>query len=125
MRILIVEHEPTHLKLADLVLSSAGHQVTRTESADEALKSVSECQPEIILLDLALPGRDGLWLVRELRASPQTRHIPIVAVTADPEEYPREEALKAGCEVYIVKPIETRNLAAQVEAAARGAKGGE
>jgi CheY-like chemotaxis protein len=63
--------------------------------------------------------------VRELRASPQTRHIPIVAVTADPEEYPREEALKAGCEVYIVKPIETRNLAAQVEAAARGAKGGE
>jgi len=71
----------------------------------------------VILLDLELPMINGLALARKLKADPEKSHIVIVAVTAFPERYPREQVLGAGCDAYIVKPLNTRKLAEQVAGA--------
>ena len=114
MKILVVEDEPASLKLAQVVLSSDGHEVTQAEAVDKAMEEISRSQPEVILLDLGLPRVDGLTLARKLKSDPDKKHIVIVAVTAYPERFPREEALAAGCDAYIVKPINTRSLTSQV-----------
>ena len=110
MKVLVIEDDPTHLKLANLVLSAAGHQVSDAEAAEQALLTIKKEQPDVILLDLALPDMDGLTLVHKLKADAQTRAIPIVAVTSYPDQFRREEVLLAGCRGYIVKPIDTRKL---------------
>ena len=88
MNILVIEDEPTSRKLATLVLSSSGHKVVDAQSAEAAIEAVCRSQPEMILLDLALPGMDGLALARQLKGESKTRHIPIVAVTSYPERFP-------------------------------------
>src|SRR5437764_3369291 len=118
MKILVIEDEPASRKLATLVLASAGHTVVDTDSAEHAIQTVTDAQPQIILLDLALPGMDGFAFARVLKQDAKTRHIPIVAVTSFPERFSREEAFKAGCDAYIVKPIDTRKLTVQIEAVA-------
>jgi CheY-like chemotaxis protein len=122
MRILVVEDEPTSLKLAHLVLAWGGYEVTRAEAADKAVEEILRSEPEIILLDLELPGIDGLTLARSLKSDPKTKHISIIAITAFPERYPRHLAMAAGCDGYIVKPINTRKLPQQVAEAVENAK---
>lgn len=119
MKVLIVEDEAASLKLATLVLCSEGHDVTDARTAELAIGSIAQSQPEVILLDLGLPGMDGLALARKLKEDPKTQHIPIIALTAYPERFPREEARRAGCVDYILKPIDTRKLPARVKAAAQ------
>jgi CheY-like chemotaxis protein len=114
MKILVVEDEPASLKLAQVVLSSDGHDVAQAEAVEKAMEEIARCEPEVILLDLALPKIDGLTLARKLKSDPAKKHIVIVAVTAFPEHFPREEALAAGCDAYIVKPINTRSVTSQV-----------
>jgi CheY-like chemotaxis protein len=114
MRILVVEDEPASMKLAHVVLASEGHEVTQAEAVDKAIDQISRSKPEVILLDLQLPAVDGLSLARALKADPETSHIAIIAVTAYPERYSRDAALEAGCDAYIVKPINTRRLSTQV-----------
>jgi DNA-binding response OmpR family regulator len=114
MKILIVEDEPASLKLAHLVLSCDGHEVTQAEAVNQAVEQIYRAEPEVILLDLELPMINGLDLARRLKADTEKSHIVIIAVTCFPERYPPEQALAAGCDAYIVKPINTRNLGAQV-----------
>ena len=111
---MVVEDEPASLKLASLVLSADGYVVTEAEAVHRAVHEILRSEPEVILLDLALPGIDGLTLARALKADPEKRHIAIIAVTAFPERFSREKALAAGCDAYIVKPINTRKLTEQV-----------
>jgi two-component system cell cycle response regulator len=99
-----------HLKLAKVVLSAAGHKVNAAEAAEVALSAIKQEKPDIILLDLALPDIDGLTLVRKLKADPEARAIPVVAVTAYLDRFKKKDALAAGCEAYLVKPIDTRKL---------------
>jgi CheY-like chemotaxis protein len=115
LNILVVEDNPSHLKLAHHVLSAAGNQVQSVEVAVEAFVAIKKDKPEIILLDLALPGMDGLSLVRQLKADPETADIQVVAVTSYPERFSRADALEAGCVAYITKPINTRTLPDQLE----------
>ena len=122
MKILVVEDEPASMKLAYLVLSTEGHDVSQADAVMRALEEIAESEPEIILLDLHLPQPDGLALARAIKSDPARQHIVIVAVTAYPETFPREEALAAGCDAYIVKPINTRLLATQMAAALKGKK---
>jgi CheY-like chemotaxis protein len=114
MRILVVEDEPASLKLANLVFSTDGHEVTEAEAVDKAIEEIAKSEPEVILLDLELPRIDGLALARQLKSDPTKKHIAIVAVTAYPERFTREKVMEAGCDAYIVKPINTRKLTAQV-----------
>ena len=110
MKIFVVEDQPIELKLAVTVLSAAGHEVARADAAEKALVEIKENLPEVILLDLSLPGMDGLTLTRKLKADPATRAIPVVAVTSYPEHFPQSEALAAGCDAYLTKPLSTRTL---------------
>ena len=110
MNILIVEDEPTSLKLAHVVMETEGYSVQNSDTAEKALESIKKQKPQVILLDLALPGMSGLELARILKANPETRNIPIVAITFYPNRFKREEALAAGCDAYVVKPVNTRDL---------------
>ncbi len=115
MNILVIEDNASHLKLAHLVLSAAGYQVNGAEASWQALEAIKARKPELILLDLELPGMDGLTFVRSLKSDPETAGIQVVAVTAYPERYPRAEAFAAGCAGYLTKPIDTRSLPGQLE----------
>jgi len=116
MKILVIEDHPTELKLAQQVLGAAGHSVNTAEAAEQAAEAVKADRPQIILLDLALPAMDGLTLVKKLKADPETRDIPIVAVTSYPEKYPKGQLLAAGCDAYFSKPLNTRSLPQQLTA---------
>lgn len=118
MKVLVIEDDPTDRKLMVAVLGMNGHIVRESMSAEAALDAIVADNPDVILLDLRLPGMDGLTLIRQLKANAGTSRIPIVVVTAYPERYRREELLAAGCEACIVKPIDTRELAKQLEDAA-------
>jgi CheY-like chemotaxis protein len=110
IKILVIEDDPTHLKLARLVLTAAGHEVSEAEAAEQAFSAIKKEKPDAILLDLMLPGMDGLALVRKLKDDPETRDISVVAVTAFLDVFTRKDALAARCDAYLVKPIDTRNL---------------
>ena len=110
MRILVVEDHPVELKLADHVLTAAGHAVSGARNAEEAFAAIKEARPQIVLLDVLLPGMNGLALARELKADPETCDIPIIAITSHPERFSKKDALDAGCDAYLVKPVSTRRL---------------
>src|SRR5437764_478107 len=107
MNILVIEDEPISMKLAHLVLAMEGHNVSDADAAEKAMEAIKKNRPEIILLDLALPGMDGLALARKLKQDPETQDISIVAVTAYPDQFSKKAAMEAGCDAYIVKPIDT------------------
>jgi two-component system cell cycle response regulator len=118
MKILVVEDHPSDLKLMGAVLRMSGHIVGEHTSAEGVMEAIVADRPDIILMDLNLPGMDGLELARLLKADTCTRSIPIVAMTAYPDRYRRDEMIVAGCELCIVKPIDTRALPNQLEDAA-------
>lgn len=115
-RILVVDDNPTNLKLASDVLEFEGHEVLRAIDAEQAQDILRETVPDLILMDIALPGMDGLTLTRRLKADARTRHVPIVALTAFAMKGDDQKAREAGCDGYITKPIDTRRLPEQVNA---------
>ena len=123
MKVLVIEDNPTDLKLMGEVLKMSGHIVRERTSAEEAVDAIAADVPDVILLDLHLPGMDGLTLVRRLKANAATNPIPIVAVTAYTDRYRRDDIVAAGCEACITKPIDTRKLSEQlVQTAERKAR---
>jgi CheY-like chemotaxis protein len=110
MKILVVEDQAIESKLAVHVLIEAGHDVTGVDVAEAALAAIKADPPSIILMDLLLPGMDGLTLIHKLKSDPETRDILIVAVTSHPEKYSRGLAMAAGCDAYLEKPLSTRTL---------------
>jgi CheY-like chemotaxis protein len=112
--ILIVDDNLTNLKLASDVLVSEGFTVERAQDAEEACMLLGQRLPDLILMDLALPGMDGLTLTRLLKAESRFAGVPIVALTASAMRGDEERALAAGCAGYITKPINTRTLARQI-----------
>jgi CheY-like chemotaxis protein len=115
-RILIVDDNPTNLKLASDVLVSDGFSVETAQDAEEAQLILAQRVPDLILMDIALPGMDGLTLTRRLKAEARYRDVPIVALTASAMRGDEEKALAAGCAGYITKPIDTRAFGRQVRA---------
>ena len=109
-RVLIVDDNPTNLKLVSYLVKSHGHDVATASDAEAALDSIADQRPTLILMDLQLPGIDGLELTRRLKADPATRSIPIIALTAYAMKGDLEKALAAGCDDYVTKPIDTRTL---------------
>src|SRR5687768_6725601 len=110
-RVLIVDDNPTNLRLATDILEDAGCDILQAGDAEQALLVLSHSLPDLIVMDVALPGMDGLTLTRKLKADPKFQHVPIVAVTASAMKGDDEKALAAGCQAYITKPIDTRRFA--------------
>lgn len=112
--VLIVDDNPTNLKLLSYVLSSQGFEVQTAGDAVAALAALQARRPRVILMDLQLPGMDGLELSRRLKADPETRDIVILAVTAYAMKGDEQRARAAGCDGYVAKPIDTRTFPALV-----------
>jgi CheY-like chemotaxis protein len=109
-RILIVDDQPANLKLVKVLLTSEGYDIRTAADAEEALDVLDGFRPRLILMDIQLPGLDGLALTRRLKSSPETREIAIIALTAYAMKGDEERAVAAGCDGYITKPIDTRSL---------------
>jgi CheY-like chemotaxis protein len=112
--ILVVDDHPQNLKLVRLLLAAEGHHVLTATGADEALRVLDTTTPAVILMDLQMPGMDGLELTRRLKADPARREIVVIALTAYAMRGDRERALAAGCDDYMTKPIDTDALASLV-----------
>ena len=112
--ILVIDDNPTNLKLVSDLLEFEGHMILKAVDAEEAMVVLADTLPELILMDIALPGMDGLTLARKLKADKRTRHIRIVALTAFAMKGDDQKAFDAGCDGYITKPIDTRKLPGQV-----------
>jgi CheY-like chemotaxis protein len=110
MKVLVIEDHEQELRLVMHVLVDAGNNVGGVASAEQAIEAIRRDRPDLLLVDITLPGIDGFQLARSLRADPETRELAMVAVTTYPEEYPRHDALLAGFDGYLVKPISTRTL---------------
>jgi CheY-like chemotaxis protein len=108
--LLIVDDNPQNLKLARLLLSAEGYDARTAVDAEHALTLLTEFTPRLILMDIQLPGMDGLELTRRLKAKPETKNIVIVALTAFAMKGDEEKARAAGCDGYIAKPIDVRTL---------------
>ena len=112
--ILIVDDNATNLKLAKVLLAAEGYSVRTAIDAEQALEVLKDFQPALILMDIQLPGMDGLELTRHLKADPKTCAIAVVALTAYAMKGDEEKALASGCSGYISKPIDTRRFGADV-----------
>jgi CheY-like chemotaxis protein len=112
--ILVVDDNAVNLKLVEVLLRVEGYEVRTATEASEVLDVLRTFRPRLILMDLQLPGVDGLELTRALKQDPATRDIPVVALTAYAMKGDEQKALGAGCDGYIAKPINTRTLAGVV-----------
>lgn len=112
--ILIVDDNVINLKLAKVLLIKEGYEIRTAGAAEEALKVLQEFKPRLILMDLQLPGMDGLTLTRQLKADPVTQNILVVALTAYAMKGDEEKAKAAGCDGYITKPIDTQAFPVQI-----------
>jgi len=108
--ILLVEDNEANQMLARAVLELDGFEVRVAGSAEEARTELRAATPSVILMDVQLPGEDGLSLTRDLKADPATASIPVVALTAHAMSGDRALAIQAGCQGYIAKPIDTRTF---------------
>jgi len=114
--ILIVDDNPTNLKLTSYLLKSEGYVIDTAVDGHETLKLMETLRPDLILMDVQLPGIDGLEVNRRLKNNATTKSIPIIALTAHAMKGDEEKALDAGCDGYIAKPIDTRTFPTQLRA---------
>ena len=112
--ILIVDDNPVNLKLIRVLLSGAGYDVRTAGDAEEASRVLQELRPRMILMDIQLPGIDGLELTRRLKSDPVTRDITILGLTAYAMKGDEEKILAAGCDGYIAKPIQYKSFLEEV-----------
>jgi two-component system, OmpR family, alkaline phosphatase synthesis response regulator PhoP len=117
--ILVVDDEEDILELVRYNLVKEGYRVTMVASGEEALKSARTAQPDILLLDLMLPGVDGLEVCRFLKQDPKTQHIPIIMLSAKGEEADIVTGLELGAADYITKPFSPKVLVARLRAVLR------
>jgi two-component system cell cycle response regulator DivK len=112
--ILIVDDNVMNLKLIRVLLVGEGYEVRVASDAAEALAVLRTFHPRMILMDIQLPGIDGLELTRRLKAAPETRNVIVLALTAYAMKGDAQRMLEAGCDGYIAKPIDTREFPATV-----------
>lgn len=114
-RILIIEDNVLNLELATDLLEANGFVVSSAQTAEEGLRMARELMPDLVLMDFSLPGMDGLTATRNLKANPATSQLAVVGLTANAMKGDEELALKAGCDGYLTKPIDTRTFVATVK----------
>jgi CheY-like chemotaxis protein len=123
IKVLVVEDDPLNRRLFELVLTKGGFEIAVAEDVPQARTAIGAQLPDLIVLDIQLPGIDGLQFARELRSQDSTCNIPIVAVSANAMASHRDAALDAGCTLYVTKPIDTRTFAHLLTTVFNGASG--
>ena len=113
-RILLAEDNPQNRRLAQFLLCSHGYTVYEAVTGPEAIELARMHSPQLILMDLRLPGLDGYEVTKALKEDDRTKQIPVIALTAFAMEGDREKALQAGCDGYITKPVDTKHFPAAV-----------
>jgi two-component system cell cycle response regulator DivK len=114
-RILMIEDNPANMKLAVLLLQNASHTVRCAVDAESGVAIARAELPDLILMDVQLPGMDGLAATALLKNDPATAGIPVIALTAMAMKSDRERSLKAGCDAYSAKPLRYRELYATID----------
>jgi len=114
-KILVVEDDQDNREMVVKALNFHGYQVIEAVDGEEAIEKARAENPDLILLDIYLPKMDGYEAARRLKGDRDLRHIPVIALTAHAMKGNREEALAAGCDGYIPKPIDVRELPKQIE----------
>jgi CheY-like chemotaxis protein len=112
--VLVVDDNEMNLKLVSVLLTVRGYDVRTAADAAQALEVLAGFAPAVILMDIQLPGMDGLELTRQLKADPRTSSIPIIAITAYAMKGDDQKALDAGCDAYVSKPIDLDTFPAVV-----------
>jgi two-component system, cell cycle response regulator DivK len=115
-RVLIVEDNPANMSLATFLLQSAGYSVLSATDAEAGLTVARDQQPDLILMDIQLPGMDGLTATMQLKGDDVTRSIPVIALTALAMKGDEERIRAAGCDGYIAKPIRYKEFLGVIEA---------
>lgn len=118
-KILVVEDSPDNMKLFRTLLTLKGHEVTGLSGGDELLDTIARIAPELVLMDIQLPGKDGFTLLSEIRQSPYGE-LRVLALTAHAMSGDRERAMQAGFDGYITKPIDIRAFPELVKRALAG-----
>jgi two-component system, cell cycle response regulator DivK len=114
-RILIIEDTPANLQLTMAILEGAGHTTLSASTAEQGLRMASAEPVELILMDMRLPGIDGMTATRLLKEDPRTRHIPIIALTASAMKGDEQRMRAGGCAGYVAKPIRYQALLQTVD----------
>jgi len=114
-KILIIEDNPSNPKLVMMLLRRVGHEVISAVDAESGMALALSERPDLILMDIQLPGMDGLTATRQLKQNPATAAIPIIALTALAMKEDEPKALAAGCDAYIAKPLRYQQLYPAIE----------
>ncbi len=120
---LVVDDIEANVRLLSRILKNAGHEISTAQSGQEALEKVLSEPPDVVLLDVMMPGMDGFEVCRRLRADPQTSTLPIVMVTALQETEDRVKALEAGADDFLTKPVDSVEVVARVRSLLRVKRG--
>jgi len=112
--LLVVEDNPLNAKLLRDVLLATGYELLESTTAEEGLRIARERKPDLILMDIRLPGMDGATALNEIKSDATTRHIPVIAVTASVMPSQRSDILAAGFDGYQAKPLSVKSLLAEV-----------
>jgi two-component system cell cycle response regulator DivK len=114
-RVLVIEDNPSNMKLTSLILSNAGHSVLGAVDAESGLRLARDRQPDLILMDIQLPGMDGLAATALLKQDPATADILVIALSALAMKADEDRSKSAGCDAFIVKPLRYRELYEVIE----------
>jgi len=113
--ILVVDDHPINLKLVSELLEYEGYTIDRAPDAESAIEIIKRRPPDLILMDIALPGMDGFTLTRMLKENDETKNIIIIALTSFAMKGDELKAIEAGCDDYVSKPIDTRTLPVRIK----------
>ncbi|NJD92001.1 MAG: response regulator [Geobacter sp.] len=113
--ILIVEDEESLLKLESILLASKGYRVTAVSDGTAALKAVAGDRPDLVLLDIMMPGIDGFEVCKRIKSAPETASIPVVMLTAKKSTFDQTRGLEAGAAAYVTKPFKSQKIAEVIE----------
>jgi CheY-like chemotaxis protein len=120
LTVLVIDDNAANLLLTKTLLQANGYLVREAGNAEDGVRAATEAMPDLILMDIQLPGQDGLAATRALKADPATASIPVIALSAYALPAEKEAALAAGCNGYITKPIDTRAFPIEIARLLRG-----
>ena len=113
--VLVVEDNEMNMQLVEYLLEEGGFDILKASSGEEALQLTQDQTPDLVLMDIHLPGMDGLSVVRQMKEDSRTKTIPILALTAHAMRGDRDRFLQAGCDGYISKPIDVKTFVPSIQ----------